>query len=42
VIRETGYPVPSDEIIQETLELKRIMASLVRSHEEKRQDTSPS
>jgi len=31
VVRETGYLGPEyDEVIQETLELKRIMASLVR------------
>lgn len=37
VVRETGYLGPEyDEVIQETLELKRIMASLVRRAESKK------
>lgn len=37
VVRATGYLGPEyDEIIQETLELKRIMASLVRKSEKKK------
>jgi hypothetical protein len=39
VVRETGYLGPEyDEIIQETLELKRIMASLVRKAQRKKSD----
>jgi four helix bundle protein len=37
VVRQTGYLGPEfDEVIQETLELKRIMASLVRKSEAKK------
>ena len=37
VVRETGYLGPEyDEVIQETLELKRIMSSLVRKSQVKK------